>query len=113
VTSDVAAEAGDLAGAARDDHAVSDDRTARILDVEIAAARALPAHLAGARVQSDDVIVPGGEDDHVAIERDGALALAVGSGNMSFGGKGWRYSQMSSPLVASIAWITSPGCPDT
>ena len=81
VAGDVAAMAGDLAGAARDDHAVGDDRAAGILDVEIAAAIALPHALAGAGVEPDDEIVPGREDDVVAIERDAALALAVVAGN--------------------------------
>ena len=73
----VAAEAGHLAGTARDDYAVHDDRTAGILDEQVAAAVALPHPAACTSVQPDDEIVPGGENDFVAIQRDGALALPV------------------------------------
>src|SRR6267142_6203310 len=69
VTGDVAAKPGDLAGAARNDHAVGHDRAARILDEEVTAAIALPHPLAGAGVQAHDEIVPCGKDDEIAVER--------------------------------------------
>ncbi len=59
-----------LAGATHDHHAVGDDRAAGILDEEVAAAIALPHALACAGVEADDEIVPGGENDEIAVERD-------------------------------------------
>jgi len=43
-----------------------------------------------------------------AMER---LRCPCVAGNCSAGGLGWRYSQSRSPLLASIAWITSFGFP--
>src|SRR5215471_16437876 len=70
VTGDVAAMARHLAGASHDHHPVGDERPGGILDEEIAAAIALPQTLAGAGIEPDHKIVPGGEDDGVAVERD-------------------------------------------
>src|SRR5262249_33554601 len=77
---DIAAMTGHLAGTASDDHAIDDNRPGRILHVEIVvAAIALPHAAARLGIETDDVIIPGGEDDIVAVKRDGALALAKGS----------------------------------
>ena len=56
VAGDVAAKPSDLAGAARDDDAVGDDRTAGIADKNVAAAIGLPHLLAGARIERDDML---------------------------------------------------------
>src|SRR6266567_4960432 len=70
VTGDVAAKPGDLTRATRNDHAIGHNRAARILHEEVAAAIALPHHLSGAGIKADDEIVPGGEDDEIAVQRD-------------------------------------------
>src|SRR5207302_7069744 len=75
VSGHVAAEAGVLAGAAGDHHAIGDNRAGRILHIEIAAAFALPDALAGLRVERDNDVVPSGENDAVAIQGNAALGL--------------------------------------
>src|SRR5207237_5876437 len=77
VAGHVASEAGHLAGAARDNHAVHDDWATGVLDEEVTPAVALPDPAARTSVEAHDEIVPGGENDFVAVQRDGALALAV------------------------------------
>ena len=109
MTSDVAAETGDLTRAAGDDHAIGDDRAARVLDKEVAAAIGLPHQFAGAGIQGDDRVVPAHEVDVVAVERNAAVCAAAVQ--LMRGPASRRYCQMRSPLAASIAGITSPGSP--
>src|SRR5262249_2930305 len=73
----VATKAGHLAGAARDDDAIHDDRAAGVLYKKVTPSIALPGSTAGTSIQPYDEIVPRSENDFVAIQRDRALALPV------------------------------------
>src|SRR5206468_9323892 len=88
MASHITAEAGYLAGAARDDRAVHDDGAAGILDEQVASAIALPDAAARASVQSHDEIVPGGENDFVAIKGNRTFALAMSRWEL-FLGRQW------------------------
>src|SRR5262249_45006505 len=77
VASHVTAEARHLAGAARDDYPIHDDRAAGVLNEEVTTSIALPGPAAGTSVQPYNDIVPRSENDFVAIQRDRALALPV------------------------------------
>ena len=65
------------AGHARDDLAVDDDRSARVAVAEpVVGHHVIPDHLAGPRVQGDDVGVVGIEEDLVVVDGDGPRARA-------------------------------------
>src|SRR5262249_45320810 len=74
----IATKARSLASATGDHHSIHDQRPGRILDEEVAAAIALPRPTARSGVQPYDEIVPGGENDFVAVQRDGTLPLPIG-----------------------------------
>src|ERR1043165_5774858 len=72
VAADIAA-AETVGRAARHDHAVGNDRTRRVGDIAIAAARVCPRASAGFRIEPDDDVVEGDEDHVVAIDSNRAV----------------------------------------
>src|SRR5207249_11549714 len=77
MTRDITTVARKLAGSARDDYAVSDNRASRVADLQVAATVGLPDHFPAPSAQRDDDIVPAYEIDLVAIDGNASFALPL------------------------------------